>query len=115
MNMDPAQVARQAAGFIAERGLAKGKLVDQDGKVCNNGALLLAMVGVPVLEEYIVPRGFHLIWNLLMDTEVEILRRQGIDAIRPWEYNDRTSTSAEDVILLLKQAAEALEESCSSR
>ena len=109
--MNAAEIARKAAQIISERGLAKGKLIDEDGRVCNNGALLLAM-GLPVeiiFEGNAVPWGYHIPWNVITDTEMAILKDQGVSVTRPWQYNDDAAVSAEDVILLLKQTAEALE------
>jgi hypothetical protein len=106
-----ADIARKAADIISERGLAKGKLQDEQGRVCNNGALLLAM-GVQDLgtQLFVLPEFMGEFWNILQDAEKEVLRSQDIKVFYVSEYNDRKYVSAEDIILLLKKAGSVLEE-----
>ncbi len=106
-----AEVCLKAADIIATRGLVKGQLYDETGAVCNNGAILIAL-GVP--EEHFgindLERHYPELEALSAIGVVERLILENTDAgiITPWEYNDLDSTSAEDVILLLKRTAEKI-------
>jgi hypothetical protein len=100
--MMPSQAAREAAGLIAEHGLAKKALQDEEGRFCHNGAIAMAVGGGKWML-------FSHPYFEVLQTSQEILAQQGIRLL-PHEYSNLDSTSAEDVMLLLKHAAEYLEE-----
>jgi hypothetical protein len=104
--MTPAQAARKAAEIIAERGLAREILQDEEGHVCHNGAIFMAVAGDArgsrASEEQV-----NLVNQVISGSE-EVLRRDG-DVRYPFQFSDDPATSAEDVMLLLKKAAEVLE------
>jgi hypothetical protein len=111
--MNAAEAARKAATIMSGRGHAKGNLVDSRGRVCNNGAIMLAM-GVPEddLRTEFFLSGDLSCFEAIHDAEMMILASRGIRQQFMADYNDADSTSGEDVILLLKLAAERLEDAC---
>jgi hypothetical protein len=115
-NVNAAEVARKAAQIISERGLAKGVLMDLQGQVCHDGAIFLAL-GVPITGalsadcHFGSPEQEMSIRIRLASREILQHRSGGEPSCDiPYFFNDQDSTSAEDVILLLKEAAEQLEE-----
>lgn len=102
--MNPAEIARKAARIISEKGLAKGSLVDDQGRVCHNGAIYEAFVGQP---SYFDHSG---IAQRIILASTRLLAERGITASSPPAFNDDPSTTAEDVILHLKELAVWLEE-----
>jgi hypothetical protein len=114
--MNLSEIAYKAAEILSERGLAKGWLI-KDRKVCNNGALLLAMGALECRlfsdgPGLILPQRDIPAWDKLQFTALAILAERGVLVRHVSEYNDRESTSAEDVILLLKETGKRLEEAC---
>jgi hypothetical protein len=102
--VNPAEIARKAAQIISEKGLAKGNLVDNQGRVCHNGAIYEASVGQPnQFDES------GLAQRIIM-ASTKLLATRGITASSPPAFNDDPSTTAEDVILHLKELAVWLEE-----
>ncbi len=104
------RIAYGAAEIMAEQGHCKGKLQDQEGRVCFEGALRLA-AGEPVREEdvdygSVFDRG---IWRRVANTALLILTDRGWNA-GPIGFNDSEKTTGEDVILLLKECGKRLEE-----
>lgn len=112
--MHPAEVARRAAEIIASRGLAKHALEDARGRVCHDGAIRTALgascisVTADGLPEKMRDDQFRLYCSVQNATRT-ILHSQGFYGAG-WLYNDEPGTTAEDVILCLKRAAELLEE-----
>jgi hypothetical protein len=115
--MNLSEIAFRAAEILSERGLARGWLIDSRKRVCNNGALLLAMgaeeVGLGMHGPgLLLPRGDIPAWDKLQHTELAILAEKNILVEYISEYNDLESVSAEDVILLLKETGKRLETEC---
>jgi hypothetical protein len=109
--MNAAEVARKAATIMSERGHAKGDLIDSQGRVCNNGAIMLAMgVSEDDLRTEFLLSGDLPCFEAIHNAEAAILASRGIRQQFMTDYNDADSTSGEDVILLLKLAAERLED-----
>jgi len=120
MKAELAQYARKAAEIAAERGHCKHTEEDDEGHVCLAGALNLAVCGDSRRD------WFHLVRD---DTTVTVERllaaaaqilaaRRGAEFREetwfrfresPITWNNLPGTSGEDVVLLLKQAAELLE------
>lgn len=112
--MNLAEIAYRAAEILSERGLARGWLIDSSKRVCNNGALLLAMGAKEAgLGAYgpglVLPPGDIPAWDKLQRTELTILAEKDILVRNVSDYNDLESVSAEDVILLLKETGKRLE------
>ena len=109
-----AEICLKAADLIATRGLAKNMLIDEKGAICNNGAVLIAM-NLPELDllEAATTKDVRISENLAAIRSVEslILGEMRVSETMPWSYNDLDSTTAEDVILLLKRTAERIRES----
>jgi hypothetical protein len=99
------EAATEAAALISSRGLAKGALENWKGEICHNGAVSLAVTGSALAlgrsEEG------ELIREILGRSKLVLERMES--PFTPSMYNDQESTSAEDIILLLKQNA-ALDE-----
>lgn len=58
---DPATVARKAAAYIREHGLAKDELLLPDGRACFNGAVMLAFAP----DGYEIPENSYDLWRLV--------------------------------------------------
>ena len=96
-----ADIALKAAGLISTRGLAKGTLEDGEGRICHDGAVNLAVTGVTAL---VTESGdYELAQEVLARTQL-ILSRRGVSCGSSG-FNDLPETTAEDVILLLKENA----------
>jgi hypothetical protein len=111
-----AEIARKAAEIASERGHCKGMEEDEHGNVCFIGAVNIAYCGQSERgDTYDCPEVFDII-----EAAARVLaRREGLtvlDGINymyshgPINYNNKASTSREDIILLLKEAAEELEQ-----
>jgi hypothetical protein len=110
--MDLSEIAFKAAEVLSEKGLCKDRTQDSQGRLCYYGAVLTAMYGerntVNGLEQfpYTFPGAAAVAG--VSDCTSEILAERGEGAITPNEYNDRPETTAEDVILLLKETGARL-------
>jgi len=119
MKAELAQYARKAAEIAAERGHCKYALEDDEGHVCLSGALYLAVCGdsrrvwwpPPVRDDTRVT-----VERLLAAAAQILAARRGAEFREetwfresPIDWNNLPGTSGEDVVLLLKQAAELLE------
>ena len=115
--MQASEAALEAAGIIMEKGLAKGTLQDSEGRVCHNGAIFIAVNG-DVLNAGNPP----LVHEVIRRSQIILDRREG-ESLAPHQLNDDEHTTAEDIILLLKENAAldddpeamALIEECRSR
>jgi hypothetical protein len=108
------EILYKAADLITQRGLARYELIDAEGQVCHNGAIIAARVGE--VSEAAMWRG------TAYGVQPDILRalRYSTTALQfrlatdippaPHEYSNASTTTAEDVILLLKEAAALAEE-----
>lgn len=121
-----ADVARKAATYIREHGLAKGELVLPDGSACFNGAIILAFAP----EDYTIPEEPYKLWLLLGEsaenTKLTGIRELTFDRIgrkasrilvargvNPRncdvvKWNNAESRTAEEVANLLDEVAEEL-------
>lgn len=103
--MTPAEIVRKAAGIIAEKGWAQGTLVDPEGRVCHNGAIYEACqvdANTSVIPQDSPP-------SRIIQASAGLLRKKGIGA-SPACFNDMDTTTAEDIILHLKELAAWLED-----
>jgi hypothetical protein len=114
--MKTSEVLAKAAEIQAEHGHCKGDMKTEDGRTCLQGALCEA-IGVKW-----VPDGTK--WRptatgeqydqlcAANDTVMLHLRTTGMVSFdgRAYEWNDRSSTTGEDVILVLKHSAELARE-----
>lgn len=91
-----AQVAENAARLISERGHYKGSYEGPDGSLCLIGAVWEA-AGMPT----------HITLNACANRVMEWVQEY-LDAMSIVRWNDRIETTGEDVILVLKKAAEEL-------
>lgn len=105
--MRDSEIARAAAEIMSERGHCKSVLEDEQGRVCLVGALLAATgeaelrrgwVWCTVTARRVVERIMHAVPGFGGDIW---------DAVR---WNNEEDTTGEEVILLLKRTAGALEE-----
>jgi hypothetical protein len=96
--MTPSETAYKAAEVISQRGHCKDLLEDEQGRVCFLGALNVAWTGSA--------RGFDFPYPVVDAAYRILLERNYEDG--PVFYNNEDFTSAEDVILLLKQCGERL-------
>lgn len=133
-----ATIARKAADVISQHGLAKTQLINADGAVCHNGALMIA-AGLNLTTVFMqAALGFSqsflqaqcdeqirmidaaCISRLLRDGLGDRMKAPWLNNFVTWEgdtrdvyrtyvWNDHPSTTAEDVILLFKRVAEELE------
>ena len=108
--MNAAEIARKAALIMSERGHCKGDLIDSKGRVCNNGALMLALGATErqLRTEWFADYDFSC-FEVIHAAEIGVLASQGNRQQFIVDYNDADSTTGENVILLLKLASEALE------
>ena len=114
--MKASEAALKAAGIIMEKGLSKGVLQDSEGRVCHNGAIFTAVNG-----DVLTLGNNPLVQEVIRRSQI-ILDRRG-ENLAPHQLNDDEHTSAEDIILLLKENAAldddpeamALIEECRSR
>jgi hypothetical protein len=100
--MTAAGLAYKAAEIMSERGHCKGRLHDEQGRVCFNGALL-AVTGNGFINENAFSSVFF--------TAEQILAERGFPPY--WNavsYNNDPDTTGEDVILLLKETGKRLEQ-----
>ena len=106
--MRSSEVAYKAAQIMSEKGHCKNSLNDHRGRVCYQGAVLAAITGIPE-------------WTYLRDgqsVELQYISRVSSEVLKeklghfwdPIGYNNHERTSAEDVILLLKETGRKLEE-----
>ena len=108
--MKASQAAYKAAEIMSSRGHCKHALEDDDGRVCHQGALLLAYTGQRSLFSspfLTMPQRHEL--GEINETGDQILLAQGYDG-GVVNYNNQHDTTQEDVILLLKKTARKLEE-----
>jgi hypothetical protein len=110
--MTPAQIAYKAAEIASQRGHCKNIEEDSEGRVCFVGALNLAMYGKPYRDETFL--GIHHPIVNILTTAAEILRGRGavmrVSVSTPIDWNNRETTTGEDVVMLLKETAAALDE-----
>lgn len=92
-----ADICRDAAQLISERGHTKGRNIDDQGRLCWQGAL-----GIAGMRNV-----FHCL-TITNATNAILIRDHGWN-YGPVGWNDRSDTTGEDVILLLKQTAEFLD------
>jgi len=96
--MNASEIAFKAADYIAKHGWCQGKLQDSEGKVCLEGAIMI-VAGIAEIQSS-EQAASTLIRELISTT----------GSRGPLHYwNDHVAESAEDVILLLKQAGHELE------
>jgi len=129
---DLAEVARSAAEIMSRKGHCKGVLQDGEGKVCFQGALMLALTGRESIYNEMdewnrlgSPWNPEISWSswspwgdiapedrykleAVSYAATRILGGRG-QFLSPVHYNNSGETTQEDVILLLKETAEALE------
>lgn len=107
--MNSSQVAYKAAEIMSRKGHCKNTLEDPEGRVCFLGAVMMAQLGTETL--YGEGNRYHHIWDETVDqiltTAGEVLDERGI--LTAVTFNNREDTSAEDVILLLKETGKRLE------
>jgi hypothetical protein len=112
-DMTPAQIAYKAAEIASQRGHCKNIEEDEEGRVCFIGAVNLAMYGQPYRPGEIFINNDHPITTILL-TAAEILRKRGVSESsgmsQPIFWNNRDSTTGEDVVMLLKETAVELDE-----
>ena len=100
---------REAITVLRTHGWTQGEPQDEEGSVCLLGALALAEFGQVFLPWRRGDAGYIRWWNLTHPLQQLLHQETG----EPWDvakWNDRPSTSQEDVELLLKKAAQAWEE-----
>ena len=94
--MTPSQVAIRAAQLISQRGLTKGRNQDEEGALCHNGAVYMAVAE----DEEDKQLALEVIGRSAL-----VMQRQHSHLQQPHQLNDLPETSAEDIILLLKENA----------
>ena len=110
--MNLAEIARKAAEIASERGHCKRIEEDREGHVCFIGAVNIALCGEAIRPESVVLA--QAAWDVMAAAQ-QVLRAEGngygtlMDSTHPIYWNNRESTTGEDVVLLLKKTAEALE------
>ena len=102
--MKASDAALEAAGIISRKGLVKGQLRDSEGRVCHNGAVFLACTG-DALGAFSGSSEMMLANEVIARSAIILRRREPDFALYPSSFNDLPETSAEDVILLLKENA----------
>lgn len=117
--IDLSRIVRDAAELIRKRGLAKCSLVDGAGRICGNGALLMALGGADyetVTNDYQLdlwdalnsPEYSHAFADIACRTRIILESRGDIGADIP-TYNNRSITTAEDVAALFDEVAKSYE------
>ena len=101
--MTPSEAALEAARLISVQGLAKGALQDDEGRLCHNGAVYLAATGSASALACQGDDSVYLALEVIGRSSL-ILEREGTSTL-PHMVNDEQGTSAEDIILLLKENA----------
>jgi hypothetical protein len=109
--MKASEIAYRAAEIMSERGHCKNILEDPEGRVCYLGALNRAACGNIMS---ITSNDFLLVLQA-MKASARILTEDGIRGPLyaeqlPVFWNNRKTTTGEDVILLLKETGRRLEE-----
>lgn len=108
--MTPEEVLEKAAQALAEKGHCKGNFGDDEGRMCAVGAIRYAVSG---------SRGVYLASlsrpgdRELTDLAIQLLGKEiesRVDTPQGYYdyvplFNDRPSTTGEDVILMMKRAA----------
>lgn len=119
MNEEAKELLTKAANYMSEHGHTKGAFENNDGTVCADGALQ-KVCGVKFDASVIrTARALLALQIAKEDSQLnESLKNMGgkewisewlrAEVIQEaiWDYNDRDETTAEDVILMFKRAAE---------
>lgn len=92
-----AETLREAAAIVRERGWTQGAYVDDDGRVCIEGAICEALGG---------PRPAVVPFAPFVDADEEL--RAVIGYVSPVEWNDAPERTADEVIAALEAAAARL-------
>lgn len=95
----------KAAQVVRSKGLAKKMYIDADGRVCILGALNCALTGMPYSDRLSLPaqdskREMTAAVKDVISSDPSLLTVNVVT-----EFNDKESTTAEDVITVLEQAA----------
>lgn len=101
--MNPSEVAYKAAEIMSSKGHCKNTLEDAQGRVCLLGAVMLAQNGA-MLRRYPWDDAV----DQILDCAEAVLADRG-KILSPITFNNLSETSAEDVILLLKETGKRLE------
>lgn len=105
------EVLSQAAAYMSEHGMAKGRFCDNEGRVCMMGAMaavtnsLTADNLIVYTNGYIAPHTIQLAETILRETQNDPGQWPSATTIIA-NYNDDPCTTQEDAILMLKRAAE---------
>jgi hypothetical protein len=101
--VEASEVAYKAAEIMSSKGHCKNALEDGEGRVCFLGAVLLAQNG-GMLRRYPWDDAV----DRILDCAEAVLADRGT-ILSPVTFNNLSETSAEDVILLLKETGKRLE------
>lgn len=109
--MKTSEIAAGAATWMAEHGHCKDRLWDNEGRVCFAGAVRMTLPSDNVIER----NEQH---SEILRVAGDILTERGyVPPVSPWDseseylavtYNNESTVTGEDVILLLKETAERL-------
>lgn len=115
--MRNSEIAAKAAQYMSEHGHCRYMLADERGRVCFNGALMAAQ-GWTTGKWADITDSMHERVTAIGQAATAILARNGVTYDRSWPnagapygavgYNNAAQTTAEDVILLLKETAAEL-------
>lgn len=105
--MKTSEIAARAATWMAEHGHCKNRLLDNEGRVCLAGAVRMTGMSCSGSTQE----------NEILRVAGDILTERGYvpPVSPPWDseylavtYNNESTVTGEDVILLLKETAERL-------
>lgn len=96
-----AALLQRAADLMKDRGHAKHKLVDDDGRVCLLGALSLACADSPLK---LPQRSF----DLLKKVEKYLMRKKKVSQFDAVAWNNKTKTRASEVMAALRGTARSI-------
>jgi hypothetical protein len=114
--MTPCELRLKAAEVIDQRGLNKGKLINNDGCVCLLGALIVALEANPLDEPQYIPKlfmRFPLIQQACRAMGFETMNLFG-HIPHPHDWNDMPERTKEDVIARLRDGCTEAREASAS-
>lgn len=108
MSREAAQIAREAARIVQERGLAKGVFQDAEGRVCMHGAVGAAL-GCEKLKD---SQHVYMQINEALERHIEGTPNRvllGLPGLPGVAFNDHPATTAIDVAKVLLKVADDLD------